>query len=150
MERQLSAMRDYLGVNPQSPLNKASDEQLAAILKMSRGYHTLAEVDDKASFFLIGDDEISYDRASIEKVLLKNDRAGLQALTAVRGVLDGPRRLVRLRTDRARRQGLLRLDRPRPRQGRPAHPRRHQRHRHQSADLRQPRPARQRNHGSAD
>jgi glutamyl-tRNA synthetase len=88
MERQLSAMRDYLGVNPQSPLNKASDEQLTAILKMSRGYHTLAEVDDKASFFLIGDDEISYDRASIEKVLLKNDRAGLQALMAVRGVLD--------------------------------------------------------------
>ena len=87
MDRQLLAMRDYLSVNPQSPLNKASDEQLAAILKMSRGYHILSEVDDKAGFFLVADDAIEYDKAAIEKVLLKNDRAGLKALAAVRDVL---------------------------------------------------------------
>ncbi|HEX8339839.1 MAG TPA: glutamate--tRNA ligase [Tepidisphaeraceae bacterium] len=89
IERQLSAFRDYLSVNPQSPLTRATDAQLTAILRMSRGYHTLAEVDDKAAFFLTGPDEIAYDPASIEKVLHKNDRAGLKALTEVRGVLGG-------------------------------------------------------------
>jgi glutamyl-tRNA synthetase len=86
-ERQLAAMRDYLSVNPASPVAKASDPELAAILKMNEGYRLLSEVEEKARFFFISDDQIAYDPASVEKVLVKNDRQGAAALKQVRDVL---------------------------------------------------------------
>ncbi|HEY0009051.1 MAG TPA: glutamate--tRNA ligase [Tepidisphaeraceae bacterium] len=87
IERQLAAMKDYLSVNPQSPLNKADDESLKAILTMSKGYHVISEVDDKANFFFVDDDGYPFDPAATEKVLLKNEKQGLSALSDIRKVL---------------------------------------------------------------
>ncbi len=89
MDRQLSSLRDYLSVNPTSPLNRASDEDLAKLLHMNAGFHVLREVDDKSKFFFVLDDEIEYAADAVEKVLLKNDKQGLNALVAIQGALAG-------------------------------------------------------------
>jgi glutamyl-tRNA synthetase len=80
-------MRDYLSVNPASPLNRATDEQLAKLLHMNAGFHVLREVDEKSSFFFTPDDKIEYATDAIEKVLKKNEKQGLIALTAIQSVL---------------------------------------------------------------
>jgi glutamyl-tRNA synthetase len=85
----LAAMRDYLSVNPGSPLNSASDGQLSQLLVMNAGIHILREVDDKSGFLLVPDEKIAISPETAEKVLLKNDRQGLIALKAVRDVLAG-------------------------------------------------------------
>ena len=50
--RLVAGMRDYLSLNPKSPLNRASDEDLAKLLHMNAGFHVLREVDEKSQFFL--------------------------------------------------------------------------------------------------
>ena len=87
MDRQVSALRDYLSVNPESPLNRATDGDLAKLLHMNAGFHVLREVDEKSSFFFTDDDQIQYAPDAIEKVLKKNDKQGLNALVAVQPVL---------------------------------------------------------------
>jgi glutamyl-tRNA synthetase len=87
--RQVSALRDYLSVNPASPLNIATDEQLAKLLHMNAGFHVLREVDEKSSFFFTPDDKIEYAPDAIEKVLKKNQRQGLIALSAIEPILAG-------------------------------------------------------------
>jgi len=82
-ERQLAVFKDYLSVNPQSPLGKAADAQLATVLLMNKGFHTLAEVDEKSRFMFIADEALEYDAAAIDKILIKNDKQGLIALKAV-------------------------------------------------------------------
>jgi len=90
-ERLISAMRDYLKVNPESPLNGATDEQLDKVLTMNVGFHILREVDEKSRFLFQPDDAIAFAPDAIEKVLLKNDRQGLTALRDIRTVLsDAP------------------------------------------------------------
>jgi glutamyl/glutaminyl-tRNA synthetase len=88
-DRQLIALRDYLSVNPTSPLNRATDAQLAHVLKMNHGFHVLAEADEKSRFLFIDDDALEYDTTAIDKVLIKNDRQGMIALQQVREVLSG-------------------------------------------------------------
>ncbi len=88
-QRLVAALRDYLAVNPESPLNGASDEQLARVLAMNAGFHVLREVDEKSRFLFAADEAIAYDPDVVEKVLLKNDRQGATALADVRGVLAG-------------------------------------------------------------
>jgi len=56
---------------------------------MKKGFRTLREVDESCRFFFVTDDAIRYDPAAVEKVLRKNDNAGLNALRDVRGVLAG-------------------------------------------------------------
>jgi glutamyl/glutaminyl-tRNA synthetase len=85
----LAAMRDYLSVNPLSPLNQASDEQLSRLLAMNAGMHILREVDEKSGFFFMPDEQIKLTPETAEKVLLKNDRQGLTALQSIRPVLAG-------------------------------------------------------------
>ena len=85
--RLVSAMRDYLSVNPESPLNRASDDELARLLHMNAGFHVLREVDEKSSFFFTPDDQIVYVPDAVEKVLRKNDKQGLLALQAIVPVL---------------------------------------------------------------
>jgi glutamyl/glutaminyl-tRNA synthetase len=87
--RAVAAMRDYLSVNPDSPLNRASDDELAQLLKMNAGFHVLREVDEKSRFFFTPDDQIAYAADAVEKVLLKNDRQGLNALAAIRPIFAG-------------------------------------------------------------
>ena len=88
-QRLVAAMRDYLSVNADSPLSQATDEQLAKLLHMNAGFHVLREVDEKSRFFFPADERIEYARDAVDKVLLKNDRQGLNALTAVRPILAG-------------------------------------------------------------
>ncbi len=79
-ERLIAAMKDYLSVNPESPLKKASDEQLAKVLQMKAGFRTLRQVDEASGFLFIDDDKIEYDPAAIDKVLLKQEKQGAKAL----------------------------------------------------------------------
>ncbi len=83
----VTAMRDYLGSNPDSPVNRASDDQLAALLRMKKGFRTLREVDEPSRFLFVSDEAIVHDPAAVEKVLRKNDSAGFNALRGIRGVL---------------------------------------------------------------
>lgn len=83
----VSAFRDYLSVNPESPLNRATDAQLTQVLAMNAGFHILREVDEKSRFLFIRSDELGWEKDAVEKVLLKNDRQGLEALRGVREVL---------------------------------------------------------------
>ncbi|HWP41553.1 MAG TPA: glutamate--tRNA ligase [Tepidisphaeraceae bacterium] len=77
-QRLVAAMRDYLSVNPDSPLNQASDEQLAAILAMKKGFRVLREVDQASRFLLQSDEQIVYDPQAVEKVL--RQQRGLEVL----------------------------------------------------------------------
>ena len=87
--RLLAALRDYLSVNPESPLSAASDEQLRQLLEMKKGFRTLREVDEPCRFFFVGDDQIVYDAKAVEKVLRKENGAGLAALRDVREIFAG-------------------------------------------------------------
>jgi glutamyl-tRNA synthetase len=86
-DRLLAALRDYLSVNPDSPLNAATDDQLRKLLEMKKGFRTLREVDEATRFFFTADDQIQYDKAAVEKVLRKNDNAGLRTLRELRDLL---------------------------------------------------------------
>jgi glutamyl/glutaminyl-tRNA synthetase len=86
-ERLLAAMRDFLSVNPQSPLNNATGDELNRVLKMNTGMRVLKEVDEKSRFLFIPDGEIQYQPDAVEKVLKKNDAQGLKALADIRVVL---------------------------------------------------------------
>lgn len=84
IERLVHAFRDYLAANPDSPLNKATGEQLAAVLKMKSGFRVLREVDESARFLFLPDEQITYDPAAVEKVLKKqNGLAVIQDLPAI-------------------------------------------------------------------
>ncbi len=85
--RLVAAMRDYLSVNSDSPLNRATDDELAKLLHMNAGFHILREVDEKSRFFFTPNDEIAYAPDAVEKVLLKNEKQGLIALSTVREIL---------------------------------------------------------------
>ena len=87
MDRQVSALRDYLSVNPESPLNRATDTELAKLLHMNAGFHVLGEVDEKSSFFFTADDQVAYAPDAVEKVLKKNEKQGLNALIAIQPIL---------------------------------------------------------------
>jgi len=77
--RLLSAFRDYLAANPDSPLNDADDASLSKVLAMKKGMRTLREADEASRFLFIPDDAITYDPVAVEKVLNKQDgRAMLQ------------------------------------------------------------------------
>lgn len=86
-DRLLSAMRDFLSVNPESPLNVATDEQLARLLQMKKGFRTLREVEETTRFFFIPDEQVYFDPDAVEKVLMKNEKQGLNALRDLRGIL---------------------------------------------------------------
>lgn len=87
IDRQLTAMKDWLSVNPTSTLCKASDEELTHLLKMNAGFHVLSELDEKNRFFFIADDAIEYDAKTVEKILKKDNGQGLKALGDVRAKL---------------------------------------------------------------
>lgn len=85
--RLLTAMRDYLVVNPESPLNAADDAALSAVLHMKKGFRLLREVDESTRFFFIRDEEVNYDPDAVEKILRKSDNAGLNVLRSLSEVL---------------------------------------------------------------
>ena len=87
MDRQVAALRDYLRVNPESPLTRASDDDLKKLLHMNAGFHLLREVDEKSRFFFADDRALEYAPDAVEKVLRKNDSAGFNALRSVEPIL---------------------------------------------------------------
>lgn len=87
-DRLVRAMRDYLSVNPDSPLNRADDATLARLLQMKKGFRLLREVDEASRFLFVPDDQIAYDPAAVEKVLKKQDGEGLRVLRDLHGVLE--------------------------------------------------------------
>jgi glutamyl-tRNA synthetase len=87
-ERLLAALRDYLSVNPDSPLNQGTDEQLLRVLAMNKGFHILREVDEKSRFFFLPDDQVQYDPKAVDKILKKNEGQGLALLNDVVPVLE--------------------------------------------------------------
>jgi glutamyl-tRNA synthetase len=88
-DRLVAALRDYLSVNPDSPLNRATDEQLAKILAMKKGFRLLRDVDESSRFLFMRDDEITYQPDAVEKVLKKSDNQGLQVLRDLKPILSG-------------------------------------------------------------
>lgn len=78
--RLVRAFRDYLAANPQSPVNRATDEQLRRLLEMKKGFRILREVDELSRFLFVADDAIAYDPDAVEKVLKKNDSQGILVL----------------------------------------------------------------------
>jgi glutamyl-tRNA synthetase len=85
--RLVLAFRDYLSLNPDSPLNAATDDQLARLLKMKEGFRVLREVDELSRFLFVPDEQIVYEPDAIEKVLKKQDGQGMQALRELRPIL---------------------------------------------------------------
>ena len=79
-QRLLSAFKDFLAANPDSPLNKATDPELSRIIQMKPGVRTLRELEEPTRFFFTPDDQITYDPKAVEKVLKKDNAQGLQAL----------------------------------------------------------------------
>lgn len=86
-DRLVPAMRDYLSVNPESPLNRADDGDLARLLQMKKGFRLLRDVDEAARFFYVPSDQLTFDPDAVEKVLKKNGGQGLAALRDVRDLL---------------------------------------------------------------
>ncbi len=86
-KRLLAAFKDYLSVNPESPCNAATEEQLQELLAMKKGFRLLREVDELSQFFFIADDAIAYDSSSMQKLLKKNEGQGEAALRAVLATL---------------------------------------------------------------
>ncbi len=86
-KRLLQAFKDFLKVNPESPLNQATDTDLAKLLEMKKGFRTLLEVEETSRFFFIPDDQVEYNPADVEKVLKKNDNQGFTALKDLRSLL---------------------------------------------------------------
>lgn len=91
-ETQVAALKDYLAVNPESPLNGASDGQLKQVLEMNAGFHILREVDEKSRFLFVKEEQMVWDTepgGAVEKVLVKNEKQGLAALKDLIPLLEG-------------------------------------------------------------
>jgi glutamyl-tRNA synthetase len=83
----LTGMKDFLSVNLQSPLNQANDQQLSRLLAMKAGFRTFRQVEESSAFLFLKDDQIEYDAAAVDKVLLKQDRQGAVVLRDLRELL---------------------------------------------------------------
>lgn len=88
-QRLLAAFKDFLAVNPDSPLKAADDAALSRVLAMKKGFRLLREVEEASRFLFQRDDEIVYQPDAMEKVLKKNDGQGLATLRDVRDGLAG-------------------------------------------------------------
>ena len=88
-DRLLAAFKDYLSVNPDSPLNGADDAALARVLAMKKGFRLLREVDEASRFLFVPDEQVRYQPDAVDKVLKKGDGQGLTVLRELRPVLEG-------------------------------------------------------------
>jgi glutamyl/glutaminyl-tRNA synthetase len=85
--RLLEAFRDFLSVNPQSPLHRATDQELARLIAMKPGMRTLRDVEIQSRFFFIPDDQLHYEPEAVDKVLRKNNDQGGDALRDILPIL---------------------------------------------------------------
>jgi glutamyl-tRNA synthetase len=87
-ETLLSRFKDYVAVTD-SPMQRADDALLSRLLQACAGFRTFRDVEKKAGFIVLADDEIRYDPKAVKKVLAKNDREGFRMLEALIPRLDG-------------------------------------------------------------
>jgi glutamyl/glutaminyl-tRNA synthetase len=76
----------------QSPVQKADDALLEAIIRMNEGARTLEQIEQKTRFAFVSDDDVQYDPDAVKKVLHKGD--GLAMLKAVGEALAGLKELT--------------------------------------------------------
>ncbi len=81
-DRLLAGLKDYLSVNPDSPLNQADDASLLRCLMMKPGMRLLRDVELQSRFFFIPDGAVAYDAGAVEKVLRKQQ--GMAVLREIR------------------------------------------------------------------
>lgn len=86
-ERLLAAFKDFLAVNPDSPLAGADDVALARVLAMKKGFRLLREVEESSRFLFLTDEKIEYQPDAVDKVLRKGDGQGLNVLRELGPVL---------------------------------------------------------------
>lgn len=82
-ERLLAGFKDFLSVNPESPLTAADDASLAKLLQMKKGFRLFREVEESARFFFTPDEQIQFMPDAVEKVLRKNGGEGFAVLREV-------------------------------------------------------------------
>lgn len=87
----VSHFRRYLEANA-SPVQKADDALLEAIVRMNEGARTLEQIEQKTRFAFVGNEDVQYDADAVKKVLLKGD--GLAMLKAVGEALAGLKELT--------------------------------------------------------
>jgi glutamyl-tRNA synthetase len=87
-DRLVAAMRDFLQANPESPVNRASDAELARLIELKRGFHILADVEQQCRFLFVADEQITYEAAAVDKILRKQNNQGATTLRDVWAVLD--------------------------------------------------------------
>ncbi|RMF71241.1 MAG: glutamate--tRNA ligase [Planctomycetota bacterium] len=87
LERRLAGFRDYLSVNPDSPLAGCDDAVLTRLLEISEGFRIYRDLDHKAGALFVADDRITYDENAVRKVLLKGGGAGAAVLRELRDAL---------------------------------------------------------------
>lgn len=83
-ERNVAALRDYLAVNPDSPLAGLPDATLERLIQNNLGFRTFQELERKCGALFVADEALEYNAQVIKKVLLKNDRAGAGYLRGAR------------------------------------------------------------------
>jgi len=88
-ERLLAAFKDFLSVNPDSPMADADDASLARLLAMKKGFRLLREVEEAGRFLFVPSEQIVFDPAAVEKVLKKNDGEGMKVLRDLRDIFAG-------------------------------------------------------------
>jgi glutamyl-tRNA synthetase len=79
-ERLLAGFRDFLACNPDSPMARATDQQLSAALAMCAGFRSFRDVEDKCRGLFLTDEQIAHQPEAVEKVLKKNGGEGLAVL----------------------------------------------------------------------
>lgn len=87
--RKVEALRDFLAVNPASPLRGIDDATAARLFEISPGLRVLREIEAKAASVFTPDEALNYDPKAVKDVFLKGDGAGIKTLRAVRDVLAG-------------------------------------------------------------
>ena len=84
----LDAFKDFLRVNEYSDWLIGSDEKLARILDVCKGFRTFPDVINKCAFLFKVDDQIQMDSQAVETVLLKDNRRGYEMLKQILPILE--------------------------------------------------------------
>ncbi|MBU0638782.1 MAG: glutamate--tRNA ligase [Planctomycetes bacterium] len=82
-DRKLTGLRDFLSVNPPGPLSDLDDAMLTRLLDMNPTLRTFRDVEQKTAVLFAPDEDVRYDPASVKKVLLRGDEAGLRVLREI-------------------------------------------------------------------
>ncbi|MBN2446576.1 MAG: glutamate--tRNA ligase [Phycisphaerae bacterium] len=87
-ERLVAGLRDYVTLNPESPLAALDDAMLAQLVDLNRGFRTFRDIETKAGALFVPDEQIQYDAGAVKKWLLKGDGEGTRGLADLRQELE--------------------------------------------------------------